>query len=95
MKKLILLIIPFLLCCGKQTDNLTLKHKDKIETTLNEYTKRSYESITITLLKHDENTNTYYYKVECIIIYSGVYYEENYYIEINEDSVKFHNLRYN
>ena len=95
MKKLLLLIIPLLICSCKVKDNstdFTTEHQNKIESFLNENSTRGYENINIILLKYDEKTNTYYYKVESIITYSNVYYEENYYVVINDESMKIYNL---
>ena len=82
------------MCCSNSND-LKNEYRRKAENSIKENSTRSYESITSSFLKYDEKTNTYYYKVECISKIGGVYYEINYYVAVNSDSVIVETLRNN
>lgn len=96
MKKLLLLVIPFLMCACKteKQDNQENKQIDyslKAEDFAKEYAheKLPYEYFYCysELLKYDEVENTYYYKIYYICYdYSGIFLNYNFIVSITDDS---------
>lgn len=97
MKKLLLLIIPFLMCACKTEEKKQLKKQEEYGVIATEKIKKysietqpyQYFYCYSEFLKYDELEETYYYVVHCICYdYGSNYLNFDYIVAINEDQTK-------